>query len=494
MPATFKWNEHIIKKQIRSEVEIPEKVTGKAREAYRMIETGQIKQVNAAKVKSKPLRWTLRFAGGLAMVLAASFIICAANPVFAKNLPVIGDIFAQLQDKVSFFGNFTDRATVLEEPEADTVDSPNGVYTKTDDGLTITFSEVYANEQTIYLTMQVKSEEPFPDSMMRELNDRQDPGFSLDFIKKYSFIEYGSGDSGEISDSRMYAYMTPEVTLEDDSTYNCILRLDLKEDAKDYTEYEKQHKILEQQVLNEIGITMDDINDETEQGRIYLKEFVDKVGARQGNLESYIKQCDVPKEFTLSLNLNKLIGMKAEPQYWDSGYTPEELENMSEEEWRNVMAQMPAEYQQHPNKFENFWYEGTWDFDIPITIDSSQTVTLDINETNDDGIGLKSVVKTPYELDVNVMYEEGSNSNVFMVALDADGNKLPYIDTASSTDNFAIQDRDISTVDIYILDYGQYMDELKGEERYNNNENKPVEEKWSTLLDANAKYHKTIHF
>ena len=75
------------------------------------------------------------------MVLAASFIICAANPVFAKNLPVIGDIFAQLQDKVSFFGNFTDRATVLEEPEADTVDSPNGVYTKTDDGLTITFSE-----------------------------------------------------------------------------------------------------------------------------------------------------------------------------------------------------------------------------------------------------------------------------------------------------------------------------------------------------------------
>lgn len=211
-------------------------------------------------------------------------------------------------------------------------------------------------------------------------------------------------------------------------------------------------------------------------------------------MESYIKQCDVPKEFTLSLNLNKLIGMKAEPQYWDSGYTPEELENMSEEEWRNVMAQMPAEYQQHPNKFENFWYEGTWDFDIPITIDSSQTVTLDINETNDDGIGLKSVVKTPYELDVNVMYEEGSNSNVFMVALDADGNKLPYIDTASSTDNFAIQDRDISTVDIYILDYGQYMDELKGEERYNNNENKPVEEKWSTLLDANAKYHKTIHF
>ena len=57
-----------------------------------------------------------------------------------------------------------------------------------------------------------------------------------------------------------------------------------------------------------------------------------------------------------------------------------------------------------------------------------------------------------------------------------------------------IQDRDISTVDIYILDYIQYMDKLKGEDNYNNNENKPEGQKWSDLLDQYAKYHKTLHF
>lgn len=156
------------------------------------------------------------------------------------------------------------------------------------------------------------------------------------------------------------------------------------------------------------------------------------------------------------------------------------------------MSQEPQEYHEYPNEHMNFWYEGGWEFDIPVTIDDSETEVIEINETNENGIGLKSVTKTPYELSVETLYEEGSNSDCFMVALDANGNKLPYITSDGRTDRYAIQDRDISTIDVYILDYVQYMDELKGPERYNNNENKPEEEKWSTLLAANAKYHKTI--
>ena len=37
-------------------------------------------------------------------------------------------------------------------------------YTKTADGLTITCSEVYANSQAIYVTMQFKSDKPFPET------------------------------------------------------------------------------------------------------------------------------------------------------------------------------------------------------------------------------------------------------------------------------------------------------------------------------------------
>lgn len=139
-------------------------------------------------------------------------------------------------------------------------------------------------------------------------------------------------------------------------------------------------------------------------------------------------------------------------------------------------------------------YEGDWNFDIPVTVDDSQTEVLELNDTNEAGIGLRSVIRTPYELTVNELYEDGSDSDCFMVALDANGNKLPYNDSAGNCNNFTIQDRDISTVDIYILDYTQYMDELKGPDNYNNNENKPEGQKWSDLLDQYAKYHKTLHF
>ena len=152
------------------------------------------------------------------------------------------------------------------------------------------------------------------------------------------------------------------------------------------------------------------------------------------------------------------------------------------------------DYEKYGTDAGYYKYEGDWNFDIPVTVDDSQTEILELNDTNDAGIGLKSVIRTPYELTVNELYEDGSDSDCFMVALDANGNKLPYNDSAGNCNIFAIQDRDISTVDIYILDYTQYMDELKGPDNYNNNENKPEGQRWSDLLDQYAKYHKTLHF
>ena len=96
-------------------------------------------------------------------------------------------------------------------------------------------------------------------------------------------------------------------------------------------------------------------------------------------------------------------------------------------------------------------------------------------------------------LTVNELYKEGSNSDCFMVALDANGNTLPYNESTGNCNNFAIQDRDISTVDIYFLDYVQYMDELKGQQNFDN-PTKEDGQKWKKLLEENAKYHKTLHF
>ena len=465
-------NENDLQEILCQDAEIPAVVHDKVNKAYRIIESRKIVQKPAP---ADPFRWMKtggKIAGGLAAVLAVGFIICVSDPVMARELPLVGRLFEKLQDNVSFFGNFADNASVLEEPEAatpgettpeetssaETSPQENNLYTKTCDGLTITFSEIYANDQAIYLTMSAETPDAFPETM-KDQNGK--PIVSL--LASTGFDFKGDG-APEIQ------YYNLEGAFLDEHTYSCILRIDLAEAAKDFTEYNKQYDHMTQEVLDEMGVSMDDLNDETDEGYALLSEFVDKVSAKGGALQSYIKTIDIPDSFRLSLHITELRG--------DRPFDESE-----------VNTEDPGSF-----KVPQYIFEGNWDFEIPVTVDTSRTVTLDINETNENGIGLKSVTKTPYELTVQELYDEGADSDCFLVALDAQGNRLPYNDSSGNTNNFAIQDRDISTVDIYILDYIQYMDELKGEENYNNNENKPDGEKWGDLLEQYAKYHKTLHF
>lgn len=507
-----------IQDQLKEEIEIPQAVTDKIQDTFHTIhKRAESGYYDNGRSRFEPYRWmkpTAKACGAAAAALALGFLVCLTNPVLAKELPLVGSLFELLQNEVSFFGNFADKATVLEEPavqmqatdDADAADgsadntdgstdndasadgtAADGVYTKTCDGLTITFSEVYANEQTIYLTMLAESEEPFPDTMTGSTESGERPSIELNYEKNYSFLE-------ESAQTLLTDMTNPEGIFLDEHTYSCILRIDLAADSTDYSEFDEKYQELTQQILDEMGVTLEDLNDETDEGYALLTQFSNEISSRNGALREYIKKLEVPESFTLGIDITSFVGTKAEPEYWDPGYSEEELAAMSEEEWREVMDQQPAEYRQFPNQYQNYWYEGSWSFEIPVTVDTTQTEVLELNETNADGIGLSRVIRTPYEITVYDKYDEGGYSDTFLVALDANGNKLPYNDSAGNCNNFAIQDRDISTVDIYILDYIQYMDELKGEERYNNNETKPEEEKWSTLLDANALYHKTIHF
>ena len=467
-------NEKDFQKKLQEETEIPVIVHERVNQAYRLIENNTAVQKKAPK---EPYHWMKlggRIAGGMAAVLAVGFIFCAVNPVMAKNLPVVGGLFEMLQDNVSFFGDFSDHATTLES--VDTTESDiegnssedteagqdttkdDTAYTKTADGLTITCSEVYANSQAVYITMQFKSGQPFPKT--ETLAESGTPVIDLDMTGGVDF----NSEASPVIDGQV------EGQFLDDNTYACIFRYDLAQAAKDYTEYNEKYNEMTQQVMDEMGITQADLDDQTDEGYALLEEFINKLSERGGEYQKYIKDIDIPDTFNLHLDITKVRGLEANYQW-------------SEEDEKKYGTD--AGY---------YKYEGDWSFDIPVTVDDSQTEVMELNDTNDEGIGLKSVIRTPYELTVNELYEDGSDSDCFMVALDANGNKLPYNDSAGNSNNFTIQDRDISTVDIYILDYTQYMDELKGPDNYNNNENKPEGQKWSDLLEQYAKYHKTLHF
>ena len=467
---TLNYNEKDFQKKLQKDIEMPEIVHEHINQAYRLIENNAVLQKKASK---DPYHWMKsggRIAGGMAAVLAVGFVFCAINPVMAKNIPVVGGLFEILQDNVSFFGDFSDHATTLEAVDGTKTDSSetdgaktdhannDAIYTKTADGLTITCSEVYANSQAIYVTMQFKSDKPFPETETGA--ESGTPVIDLDMTGGVDF----NSEASPVIDGQV------EGKFLDDNTYACIFRYDLAEAAKDYTEYNEKYNEMTQQVMDEMGITQADLDDQTDEGYALLEEFINKLSERGGAYQKYIKEIDIPDTFNLHLDITKVRGLEANYQW-------------SEEDEKKYGRD--AGY---------YKYEGDWNFDIPVTVDDSQTEVLELNDTNDAGIGLKSVIRTPYELTVNELYEDGSDSDCFMVALDANGNKLPYNDSTGNCNNFTIQDRDISTVDIYILDYTQYMDELKGPDNYNNNENKPEGQKWSDLLDQYAKYHKTLHF
>ena len=467
---TLNYNEKDFQKKLQKDIEMPEIVHEHINQAYRLIENNAVLQKKASK---DPYHWMKsggRIAGGMAAVLVVGFVFCAINPVMAKNIPVVGGLFEILQDNVSFFGDFSDHATTLEAVDGTKTDSSetdgaktdhannDAIYTKTADGLTITCSEVYANSQAIYVTMQFKSDKPFPETETGA--ESGTPVIDLDMTGGVDF----NSEASPVIDGQV------EGKFLDDNTYACIFRYDLAEAAKDYTEYNEKYNEMTQQVMDEMGITQADLDDQTDEGYALLEEFINKLSERGGEYQKYIKDIDIPDTFNLHLDITKVRGLEANYQW-------------SEEDEKKYGRD--AGY---------YKYEGDWSFDIPVTVDDSQTEVLELNDTNDAGIGLKSVIRTPYELTVNELYKEGSNSDCFMVALDANGNTLPYNESTGNCNNFAIQDRDISTVDIYILDYIQYMDELKGPDNYNNNENKPEGQKWSNLLDRYAKYHKTLHF
>lgn len=471
---SFRYNEKGIQNSICQDTDIPAVVHEKINAAYRSIGVQSATWHSAPEVPLAWLRAGGKAAGGIAAVFAVGLTVCAANPAMAQELPIVGSVFELLQDKVSFFGNLSDHAVTLEEPIRPKAESNDAVasdsvsessasealYTRTADGLTISFSEVYANSQTVYLGMTIQSDEAFPDTL---INQEDNPCISIIADSSLSFMENTETDTN---------YFITEGKFLNKNTYVCILRYDLASYAKDYTEYYEKYDEAQQQILDEMGVTLDQLNDETDEGKALLGEYIEKLSAQQGSLQSYIKDVEIPDSFTLHLDFSRIIGDKADPDKVD----------------------VTSENYSIPNESENYWFDGSWTFDIPITVDDSQTEVQELNDTNDTGIGLRSVTKSPYEISFEELYTDGSDSDTFLVALDADGNKLPYVESADSTKTFAIQDRDISTIDVYILDYSQYMDELKSQDNYTNNETKPEGEKWSDLLGQHALYHTTLHF
>lgn len=173
--------------------------------------------------------------GTAAAVFAFGIIFCVGNPAAAAKLPVIGHIFELLQDDNDFSGNFTEVSQSLTEQNQDLAEedhaAQNGnraeknsaeqqnaekdsrgadsTFSKTVDGTTITLSEVYCNDQAIYITMEIKTEGIMP------LDKKY---IQIETVEKYSF-----------NPEKQYSMPVMEGKRLDAHTYVAVLRYDLNE-------------------------------------------------------------------------------------------------------------------------------------------------------------------------------------------------------------------------------------------------------------------------
>src|SRR5699024_2593645 len=135
------------------------------------------------------------------------------------------------------------------------------------------------------------------------------------------------------------------------------------------------------------------------------------------------------------------------------------------------------------NEYENWILDGEWKFTVDVNKNLSDTVTKDIDVTDGDGYGVTSITKTPFEITVEMNDPEAKYVPAVRddeVELMDGGRVVRNIETV------AVQRNESYSVYVYICNYYEYMDELKGYYWSEDYEEKAKKKTFQELLDEIA--------
>lgn len=361
-------------------VEIPKSVIQAKRQAKDIIQNSHIKKRHHKK------RYAIKAAAAVAVVMIIFSGICVTNPVLAKSIPLVGHVFETLGRSFSFYGDYNGYARPLDENKDGGENTENSseitgseksdtdnLYSQTENGVTLSLSEVYCHEKAVYISLVIHAENPIPETYMQgETPSLYVMGPELDF----SYV-----------DKKDEELLWHELSgrLLDENTYAAVLRIDLPPNP--------------------------------------------------------------PENFTLDFMVQKIMG------------------SVEGEEWS---------------------FDGHWKYSIDVTVDHTNVVTKKVNQAGQCDIGEINVIKTPF--DINLEYDYAKASDYLITALDADGNPmLGAVNGCDTLDNLPVSYHDVSEITIYVFDYYEYMDEIKGY--------RPTEEKgYREMYEEKAVYYESVSF
>lgn len=473
---------------------------------------------------------------GMTAAAAVFSAVCITNPAFAENIPLVGNVFERIGNSLGFSGDFSKYATPLEDEnsstqnekeqntssdnmntnatESDNKENENtdSKWSQTYNGTTLTVSEVYCNDTALYISLIISMEEKIPNTLLTEDGT---PWINLNNGSIWMKCDFNDGD--------MLVDAPLDGQLIDDHTFAGVLRIDNTEFTYDFAGEQRFNEAWEK-FWKEKGI--DDVYNATNEemaAAIGIEDaenvtIEDAIAAGAPDEKDYLKEIKVPDQFTMELSFPQIVGMLPEeetttpeiPQELkderdqavaDAGLNEDDYENFTEEqqetlrlinqEMYNKYTKLYPDVNKHPNKYENWWVDGDWDFTIPVEKNDAQTVTKEIQAVDSEGNGVTSLTKTPFEITMN---ESGDTADYFPVILDADGKPMSFGKFTGTANTVAISDRDISAVYVYLCDYIEYMDELKGYYWSDDYEEKAKTKTFKQLLDERAVASAEVHF
>ena len=508
--------------------------------------TGSSGKKSSGTVKShKKFKTVYKTALGLTAAAAVFSAVCITNPAFAENIPLVGNVFKQLGNSLGFYGDYSKYAKQLTDSTEDarsadadgsqegsnnsqnvqaedqnTTENDNSdktkdneSYSKTVDGTTVTLSEVYCNELAMYLSMTIHTEDKFPDTFIR-FDGKPDIKLSENSTVKYDYMDGKSNLFNAYLDGKML----------DDNTYAGVLRIPVEDMTVDDAGWTKFYEV-RNTFFKEKGIDVDseDFSFDKLAQALGMDEYSDEKLPQVGGpaISDYVKDIKVPDRFTMELDLKDIVGALPEnqdttpdiPQDLRDEYNQKmeehgistddaDYESLTEEQ-KNLEHQFFTEmwneyYERYPeanegdNRYNSWTLKGDWKFNVDVEKNTSDTVEKDVNVVDENGDGVLSITKTPFEITMKMQDPE---TKYVAVMLDANGDILPDGGVANgNADTYAIQDRDVSTVYIYLCDYYEYMDELKGYYWSDNYEEKAKTKTFKQLLDERAVAGTEVHF
>ena len=507
--------------------------------------TGSSGKKSSGTAKSqKKFKAVYKTALGLTAAAAVFSTVCITNPAFAENIPLVGNVFKQLGNSLGFYGDYSKYAKQLTDSteNAQPADSDgsqagssnsqnaqaedqnttenhnadktkdNQSYSKTVDGTTVTLSEVYCNEMALYLSMTIHTEDRFPDTFITS-DGKPNIKLSENSTVKYDYMDGKSNLFNAYLDGKML----------DDNTYAGVLRIPVEDMTVDEAGWTKFYEV-RNAFFKEKGIDVDseDFSFDKLAQVLGMDEYSDEKLPQVGGpaISDYVKDIKVPDRFTMELDLKDIVGTLPEnqdttpdiPQDLRDEYNQKmaehgistddaDYESLTEEQknlehqfftemWNEYFERYP-EANEGNNRYNSWTLKGDWKFNVDVEKNTSDTVKKDVNVVDENGDGVLSITKTPFEITMKMQDPE---AKYFAVMLDANGDIMPYGGVSNSNNTYAIQDRDISTVYIYLCDYYEYMDELKGYYWSDDYEEKAKTRTFKQLLDERAVAGTEVHF